>query len=114
MRTITGKIVLPENAPAGTAKLVVIEARDVSRADAPSVVIAEQRLTNVAVKPNGQVGFKLAVPEVEPNRTLSVRVHVSFDDSGRTKEGDLLTTASYSIPNTGGAGEPLEIRVAVI
>ena len=104
---------MPANAATGAAKLVLIEVRDVSLADAPSVVVAEQRLTNVALKPNGQIGFKLAVPEVASNRTLSLRAHVSIDGSGLAKSGDLLTTASYSIPTAGASGS-LQVSVAVI
>lgn len=113
MRTVKGHIVLPANTPSVTAKLVIVEARDVSLADAPSVVVAEQRLDDVSLRPNGQIGFELLVPEVESNRTLSLRVHVSSDGSGFAKSGDLLTTANFTIPST-GTPEPQNVRVAVI
>lgn len=113
MRTVTGNIVLPAGAPSVTAKLVLIEARDVSLADAPSVVVAEQRLTDVPLRPNGQIGFRILVPDVESNRTLSLRVHVSPDGSGHAKSGDLLTTANYPISST-GTPEPQNIQVVVI
>lgn len=113
MRIVTGNVVLPANAPSVTAKLVLIEARDVSFADAPSVVVAEQLLTDVPLRPNEQIGFKLLVPEVESNRTLSLRVHVSPDGSGRAKSGDLLTTANYPISST-GTPEPQRVEVVVI
>ena len=113
MRTVSGEIVLPANTPAVTAKLVLIEIRDVTLADAPSVVIAEQRLQNISLKPGGHIAFKLSVAEVALNRMLSVRAHVSLDGSGRTQSGDLLTTASFPVPNA-GTPAPLEVRVAVI
>src|SRR5437868_2630966 len=101
MRTVTGKIVLPANTPTVNASLVLIEVRDVSLADAPSTVVAEERLSNVALRPNGEIRFKIPVREVESNRTLSLRVHVDLDGSGRVKSGDLLTTANHPIPNRG-------------
>lgn len=113
MRNITGAIALPANTPAVNAGQVLIEVRDTSQADAPSVVIAEQRLDKVALKPNGQIPFQLPVPEVGANRSLSLRAHVSLDGSDRVESGDLLTTANYAVPNT-GTSPPLEIPVVVI
>ena len=113
MRTVSGEIVLPANAPSKTAKQVLIEVRDVTMADAPSVVIAEQQFANVALKPGGRIAFKLSVPEVASNRSLSVRAHLSIDGSGRAQSGDLLTTASYPVPNA-GTPPPLKVQVNVI
>jgi uncharacterized lipoprotein YbaY len=113
MRTITGKIILPPNVAATKADEVTIEVRDVSEADALSTVVAERRLKDVALKPNGEIKFKLSVPDVGPNRSLAMRVHVGLDGSGRVKSGDLLTTAHISVPNMGKA-EHLEVPVVVI
>ena|SRR5687768_4495461 len=113
MRTVKGEIVLPPNAPSEKAGQMVVEVRDVSLADAPSTVLAERRLNNVSMKPNGRIKFQLSVPEVSGDRTLSVRVHVSLDGSGVTKSGDLLNTASHTVPSTGKPA-PLEIPVSVI
>ena len=113
MRNITGKIVLPPDAPQVKAKRVTVEVRDVSEADALSTVVAEKHLENAALKPNGRINFKLRVPEVESNRTLSLRVHVSLDGGDHVKQGDLLTTAHFPVPNQGKSA-PLEVRVNVI
>ena len=101
MRTIKGQVILPANAPAVDAGLIVVEVRDVSMADAPSVLVAEERLSHVALRPGGRIEFKLIVPEVGPGRMLSLRAHASLDGSGRVKSGDLLTTASHPVPSTG-------------
>ncbi|HET8675905.1 MAG TPA: YbaY family lipoprotein [Blastocatellia bacterium] len=113
MRNITGKIILPANAPAVKADQVVIEVRDVSLADAPSTVVAEHRLENVTLKPNGEIKFKITVPDVESNRTLAFRVHISLDGSGKVKPGDLLTTTHVAVPSAGKASG-IEIPVKVI
>lgn len=110
MRNITGKVVLPANVPAVKAGQVTIEVRDVSMADAPSTVVAERRLDNVVLKPNSEIKFKIPVPEVESNRTLGLRVHVSLDGSGTVKSGDLLTTTHIAVP---GAGKVPEIEVPI-
>jgi len=113
MRTITGQVALPTNAPAANAGLVLIEVRDVTLADAPSTLVAEQRLNKIRLMPNGQIEFKILVPEVEQNRSLSFRVHVSLDGSGRVKSGDLLTTAIIPVPNV-GVRAPINVPVSVI
>ena len=113
MRNITGKVVLPADAPAVRADQVTIEVRDVSVADAPSTVVAERRLDNVALEPNGEITFKMPVPDVEANRTLAFRVHVSLDGSGSVKSGDLLTTTHVAVPGAGQAAQ-LEVPVKVI
>lgn len=113
MRTIKGEVVLPENIPATKADQVLIEVRDVSLQDAPSKVVAEKRLENVTLKPNGHIKFKVSVPEVEANKTLSIRVHVSFDGSGSVKSGDLLTTTHVAVPSEGTPAS-LEVPVAAI
>ena len=113
MRTITGKVVLPTNVPEVKAGQVTIEVRDVSEADAPSTVVAERRLDNVALKSKGEIKFKIAVPEVESNRTLALQVHVSLDGSGKVKSGDLLTTTHVAVPGAGKAHE-IEVPVKVI
>jgi uncharacterized lipoprotein YbaY len=113
VRTIKGNVDLPANTPKRKAGSVLVEVRDISLADAPSTVVAEQRLEDVPLEPNGQIGFKLQVPDVEPNRTLSLRAHVSMDGSGQVKSGDLLTTAHHPVPST-GTPDSLEIPVVAI
>ena len=113
MRTVTGEIVLPEKTPAVKAGHVLIEVRDISLADVPSQLIAEKRLDNVILKPHGRINFSIPVPEVEANRSLTLRVHVSLDGSSRVTSGDLLTTAIYPISNT-GTPAPLEAAVAIV
>lgn len=113
MRKIKGRIVLPPDSPSGRAGQVIIEIRDVSVADAASKVIAENRLKDVRLAPNGKIDFELPVPEAEANHTLSFRVHIDVDGSNITTGGDLLTTAHIPVPNKGTPG-PFELPVEVI
>ena len=113
MRSITGRVILPANTPAVTAEHVLIEVRDVSLADVPSTVVAEERLDEVILRPNGEIEFDLPVPDVAANRTLALRVHVDIKGTGRVDSGDLLTTVHYPVPSSGASG-PMEVRVAVV
>jgi putative lipoprotein len=113
MRIVEGEILLPANTLITQALHVVIEVRDVSLADIPSTLVAQQRLDNVALRPQGRIRFNISVPEVEPNRSLSIQVHIDIDGTGLIKAGDLLTTTNISIPNRGTL--PLiEVPVVVI
>jgi uncharacterized lipoprotein YbaY len=93
VRTVAGEVVFPSNAPTGKAAVVVIEVRDTSVSDARSTVVAEQRVRDADVTPNGRLPFRLEVPAVDPRHSLSMRVHVDFDGDGRVSSGDLLTTS---------------------
>lgn len=113
VRTVSGQVVLPPNAPARKAGLVLIQVQDASRQDAAAEVVAEKTLENVALEPGGRIAFRLAVPEVAQGRTLLFRVHVDLGGSGRVASGDLLTTAAYTLPATGPV-EAVQVKVAVV
>ncbi len=113
MRKVTGTVVLPANQPAGKAGLVLIEVRDVTLMDVPSKVIAEQSLGNISLEPNTRIPFEFQISDVESNRALALRVHISMDGSGQIKSGDLLTTANYPVP-TAGSVPFLEVKITRI
>jgi len=113
VRTVEGEIVLPKDAPRRKAGLVLVQVQDASVQDAPAEVLAEQRLRNVALEPDGRVAFRLSVPEVAPGRRLLVRVHVDLGGQGRVSSGDLLTTAAHTLPAAGPV-EGIQVPVVVI
>jgi uncharacterized lipoprotein YbaY len=108
MRNVIGDVVLPANITNTKAGVMIVEVRDVSMMDVPSKVIAEQRLSGVTLEPNGRIHFELQTPDLESNRSLALRVHISMDGSGQVKSGDLLTTTNYPVP-TSGAVPYLEV-----
>lgn len=104
MRELTGDIVIPSDCPIITGAAVLVEVRDVSRADALSTVVAQTRLEDVNFEPGDRIPFSLAVQEVPEARSLDVRVHISSTGSSGVKSGDLLTTRSYPVPSRGTLG----------
>lgn len=104
MRTIIGDIALPANCPEFREAVVLIEVRDVSLADAPSLVVVQRRLKGVNIRSGGFVPFSLGVPEVSETRSLELRIHISLSNSDQVKHGDLLTTTSIPIPSRGVPG----------
>jgi uncharacterized lipoprotein YbaY len=101
LRPIDGTVQLPPDCPARRAAHVVVEVRDVSIADADSVLLARQQIDDAELGPGGSLPFALDVPEVDPRCRLALRVHVDVDGTGVVSEGDLLTTVHVAVPPMG-------------
>ena len=101
MRTITGKIIFPPALAVVRTARTLMEIRDLSSADVPPIALAQRHFSHPILQGNGQIPFDIEVPTVEPNRTLSLYVHVSLDGSGRVRSGDLMTTKHYAVPSSG-------------
>jgi putative lipoprotein len=114
VRPVDGTVLLPPDCPARRAARVVVEVRDVSLADADSVVVARQVLDDVLLAPGGIVAFALDVPEVDPRCRLALRVHVDVDGTGALSEGDLLTTQHVAVPPVGTPRAGVTAAVEVI
>jgi uncharacterized lipoprotein YbaY len=112
-RVLRGAVVLPSGATTADRALVLVEVRDVSLMDVPSVVTAEWRRDGVRVGPGARVDFELRVPPAAPGASLSLRAHVSMDGSGVVRSGDGLTTTSVPVPAAGPI-PPLEVPVTIV
>jgi putative lipoprotein len=98
-RTVHGEIILPSaDIPTQIADLVV-QVENVSRADAPSVVIGEQRQSSISLPSGAALPFAVEVPAelVDERDCYSVRVHIDVSGSGEVEVGDLVTTQSYPV-----------------
>jgi hypothetical protein len=101
MRTVRGVVTLPPDAPPSVARLLLVEARDVSIADAPSLVVGVVRTADVPLGPGRAIPFELEVPEAAPGHTLALRAHASLDGTERVAPGDAISTVSLPLPDTG-------------
>lgn len=110
--TVTGFVSLPPDAPTGTAASLLVEVRDVSRADAPSAVVGAQVQTDVRLTPGGRVPFAVDVPGLEPTASYGLRVHVDRSGSGTLETGDLIST--QAIPVRAESTEGLDAPVRVV
>ena len=97
MKKVSGTITLPANINMKKAKMLLVEARDVTVMDAASVVIASKTWDNVKLEPGETIPFTLEIPELSTGRSYSCRVHISIDGTAQVKHGDLLSTAHYNI-----------------
>lgn len=113
--TIRGNVILPNvQLPNQTADLIV-QVEDVSRADAPSQVVGEQRVSGVKVGAGQTLPFAIEIPSdrVDPSHSYSVRAHVDMTGSGKVEVGDLITTQSYPVL-TKGYGNEADVTVKVV
>jgi uncharacterized lipoprotein YbaY len=89
----------PVSAPA----TVHVRLEDVSRADAPSTLVAELTLPLTASLPAGAaLPFAIIAPHIDERASYTVRVHVDVSGTGDVTVGDLLSTTAYPVLTTGG------------
>jgi putative lipoprotein len=98
-RIVSGEVLIPEGQEVTEAAQLVVQVEDVSRADAPSIVVGEQRQERVRIGPGSRVPFEVTVPAnlIRPNASYSVRVHVDITGSGEVERGDLVSTQSHPV-----------------
>ena len=96
-RAVSGFVLFPSDAPTAVAPTLLVEARDVSLADAPSVVLASVLVANAAIFPAARIGFSINVPVFEKSRTVALRCHVDMDADGAVSAGDFLSTAFLGV-----------------
>jgi putative lipoprotein len=102
-RIVRGEVALPPGTGPLAAAQVVVRVEDVSRADAPSVVIGEQRFTGTDVAEADRIPFAVEIPAdlIDERATYAVSVHVDVSGSGKVERGDLITTQSYPVLTRG-------------
>lgn len=100
---INGEIVLPATGVPDMAASVLVQIEDISRADASSISIAEQRQYRVILRAGAVLPFTVQVPadQLNPRNLYSVRVHIDVTGSGEVEVGDLVTTQTFPVLTRG-------------
>ena len=106
-RTIRGRIDLPEADVPPRVAAMVVQVEDISRADAPSTVIGEQRVEDVELRPGEPLTFAVEVPAegLDERHLYSVRVHLDVTGGGDIRKGDLITMQTYPVLTRGHGDE---------
>jgi uncharacterized lipoprotein YbaY len=92
-----GTIIFDDDEPSAGA-IVYVRLEDVSRADAPATVVAEQVIREARPGPQaGGLEFTLHGGPLDPQRRYSVRVHVDMDGDGAVGAGDYVSTTSHPV-----------------
>jgi putative lipoprotein len=110
--TVTGDIVLPEGDLPDKAAGITVQIEDISRADAPSLVVGEQRMAGVRLRGGTALPFRVTVPAkaIEQHNLYSVRVHVDITGAGEVRKGDYVTTQTHPVL-TQGHGSSVRVPV---
>ena len=96
-RTISGEVVLPGGDLPAEAAAVVVRVEDISRADAPSTVVGEQRIDHADLAGRRAIPFTIEVPAdlVDERALYSVQAHVDLSGSGEVETGDFISTRTH-------------------
>jgi uncharacterized lipoprotein YbaY len=98
MLLVEGTIIFDGDGEPPAGATVYVRLEDVSRADAPATVVAEQVIREA--HPGAQAGglaFTLHGSPLDPRRRYGVRVHVDVDGDGAVGAGDYVSTTSYAV-----------------
>lgn len=102
-RRVHGEIILPNVELPATPADACVFVEDVSRADAPSVVIGQQRQNGVLLRSGSRLPFAIDIPAnlIDEHHSYSIRVHIDATGSGDVSVGDLVSTQSYPVLTRG-------------
>jgi uncharacterized lipoprotein YbaY len=95
---IEGVLRFLDDVPVPCSARVFVRLEDASLADAPSLLVAEQVLAAVEVRPGAAAAFALDVRGLWPGRRYIVRAHADCDGDGRLGRGDYTSTQSHPVP----------------
>lgn len=111
-REVRGTVVLPDDAPSTVSAELVVRVEDVSRADAPSIVVGETRLADVSLEPGGILPFEVEVAAdlVDPGHSYAISAHLDLSRSGTVQVGDYITTETHPVL-TYGYGDEATVAV---
>jgi len=96
---VTGTIVFGADLEPFVGATVYVRLEEVSRADAPAIVMAETVLPEVRIggQAPSQLEFTIEFPSLDPRGRYVVRVHVDVDADGQVGVGDYVSTASHPV-----------------
>lgn len=111
-RIVRGEIVLPSAGLPEKAAEVIVRVEDVSRADAPAVTVAEQRLGEVDLADGDAIPFAIEVPAgaLRDRAIYAVSAHVDVSGTGQVERGDLVSVESHPVL-TRGFPDTARVRV---
>ena len=89
---------------------VYLRLEEVGRSDAPSRIVAEQVLRDIAYQRGVPLQLELRGAAPPGGGRYQVRVHVDVDGDGQVSPGDYVSTEHYPVIPSGAATQ-LQVRV---
>lgn len=114
-RLVTGRILLPAQAPTVTGMRATVRVRDLSYSDAPQRALLAGHSTMVDVSPEARIDFSIEIPagSVLAGSTPSLEVHIDLDGNGYFSPGDLVSMAPHWLLLM-TPGVPVDVPVSVV
>ena len=93
------ELVFEDEAACFSGATVTVRLEDVSRADAPARLVAEEMLLGVSHQPGSRAGpiVELRAPTVDDRASYAVRAHVDVDQDGQVSLGDYVSVENYPV-----------------
>lgn len=113
-RVVRGHVVLAPDVPESVAGTMIVVVEDISRADAPSEVVGQQRQTGVTLEPGAAVPFTIEIPSgrIDERHSYSVRAHLDVSGTGEIDRGDFISVQTFPVLTRGRGSEArIEVRL---
>jgi uncharacterized lipoprotein YbaY len=109
---VSGSIILGGEVGSFAGVTVYVRLEDISRADAPAVLMAEHALEGVSHQAGTEDSLDFALYGLPPaeGADCNVSVHVDVDGDGEVSRGDYITVESYPVI-TRGAPDRVRVRL---
>lgn len=112
MLEVEGEILLTPEMKPFQGVTVRVRLLDVSRADAPARIVAEEEIPSVSHAPGAteRVPFRLRASSLNERAHYIVAAHIDVQGTGETQVGDFITMESYPVA-TFGRPDRVVVRV---
>lgn len=102
MPVFEGEILLSPGVKPFRDAIVRVRLLDVSRADAPSRIVAEEIISGASYEPGGArtIAFRLRTGPLEDHAHYILGAHIDLQGTGTPQRGDLVTVESYPVART--------------
>lgn len=110
---VSGEILFPNDSFLQDSAVGYIHLLDVSLADAPSFIVAEEVIEDIAerILKGETIKFALYGEIKNPRASYTVSVHIDLDGDGRVGRGDYINMQSYPVITF---GHPNVIKMKVV
>ena len=99
MPLVEGEITFDQSASSFVGATVRVRLEDVTAADAPALLVAEEIERDVTFHPEAGATLPFALTGEPPDagRSYAVRVHIDLDGDGEVSRGDYISTQSHPV-----------------
>ena len=112
---VESNLIFPQSTRIFSKAVAYVRLEEVSRADAPSNIVAEQVIRKISNKiaDKNRLEVNLYGPNINRRLDYAVNVHIDSDGNGKINRGDYINTESYPVL-TFGRSNRVSVRLKLI